>query len=917
MFRKILLVVVVVAFGVLVFFMYNRFTENRRVSEDYFAAVPYQSALIFDIKEPSNFLQTISTTNLIYDEFKQIGWTKTFDGNVKYLDSVIRKDPFFDERWQNTRLVATILATGKDKHSWLFSALIPMHVSDKNVRIKVKNLFGEQSLVKTEPYDGANIETYLTSNSQNWFTTVYKGFVLLSSSQMAIEDAIRQVNSGISLRKNSNGFKKVQTTAGQSKEVNLYVNQKYFSQFVGKFLDSRGKEACSRLESFTGWAELDIIAKSNGLLLNGYSHSVDSMGGFLTVFDNQSSQNIDVLEMLPASTAFLLHYGISDYKSFDAAYQNYLQVRNKHSKRNQELEILRAAGVNTNKLLEKHMVGEVAMCITEVPSNIKGQGISAVESKTFGLIRIINKAAFFESISPLLGSDGEADSLTNYREVEIYAMRYAGFMYRAFGRPFETVNCNYLMFADNYVVFGHNLAAMRDFINTWKGSKTLSSDEHFDSFRDNLSDQSNITIYSNISRSPHLLHYFMNGPIADTVKNNTDFFRKFGGVSLQIEKGNNNLYYNSLYLEHNPSYKKISSSLWEVPLDTALASEPMPFTNHYTKAKDILVQDAKGKIYLISNTGRILWSRAIGEQILGKIKEVDRYKNEKYQLLFSTKNGVYMLDRNGKNVEGFPVKFGAKIAQPISVFDYDNNRKYRVFVPLVNGQIKCLDIKGNPVKGWKYKKGKPLIKPFTYVRINKKDYLIALQNDGKVNVVDRRGEKRLRINRKIETFPNSSFSIEKGKDLSSTYIVCSDKNGVIYKLSFKDKLETAQIKQTEGLDAFDLLDLNFDGTDDYCFTDKNSIKVYNSEFKLIWEYESESNFSPSLSAFQTKGGEDGFVCVSNVNNEAFIFNMNQLPVEGSPFYGLGKSVVSDINIDGRYEMIVGSKEGSVYCYVLN
>lgn len=917
MIRKILLFLLLAVFGGLVFFMYTRFNENKRTTEDYFAAVPYQAAMVYDIKNPKQFFQSISTTNLIYDELKQIGWTKKIDTRLKKLDSLISSDLFFDLRWEKTRLVASLVPTGKDKHSWLFSVLIPNQVSNKELKNKVNKLFGQGALNQEEKYDGSTIQTYTSKENETWFVSIYENYLLVSDAQMGIEDAVRQINSDISLKVDDAGFKKVYATAGQSKDINLYINQKYFSQFLSKYVEQNGKNAFSRLESFAGWTELDIIAKSNGILLNGYSHAIDSMGGFLTVFDNQTSQNIDVLDVLPASTSFLLHYGISDYKSYDVAYQNYLMVRNKLNSRNQALETLKSAGVNTSELLAKHMVGEVAMCISEVQTDIKGQGIGAIQSKTFGLIRIINKTAFLESMRPLLGSDGEADSLTTYRDVEIYAMRYRGFMRQAFGRPFEAVACNYLMFANNYVVFGDQLAAMRDFINNWKGNKTLASDEHFEGFKENLSDQSNITLYSNIARSPKLLHYFLKGSYADSIENNLDFFRKFGGVSLQIEKGKNNLYYNSIYLKHNPSYKKISSSLWEVPLDTILASIPMPFTNHYTKAKDILVQDAKGKIYLISNTGRVLWSRALGASIMGKVHEIDRYKNEKYQLLFNTKDNLYMLDRNGKNVEGYPVKFKTEICQPISVFDYDNNRKYRIFAPQSNGAIQCFNIAGKIVNGWNFKKSKPLIKPLLYSKINKKDYLIGLQENGAVKVVNRKGEPRLKLKRKLETFQNSSFSIDKGKDLSSTYIICSDSNGVVYRLSLKDKLETAQLKQTEGLDAFDLLDINFDGKLDYCFTDKNSLKVYNSEFKLIWEYEAKSNILPSLKVYQEKGESTGFISFSDANSAAYIFDGNQNPREGSPFYGLDAALISDVNIDGRFELVIGSKEGSVYCYILN
>ncbi|MFQ3325546.1 MAG: hypothetical protein ACI8YC_000174, partial [Salibacteraceae bacterium] len=216
-----------------------------------------------------------------------------------------------------------------------------------------------------------------------------------------------------------------------------------------------------------------------------------------------------------------------------------------------------------------------------------------------------------------------------------------------------------------------------------------------------------------------------------------------------------------------------------------------------------------------------------------------------------------------------------------------------------------------------FKKSKPLIKPLIYARLNKKDYLIGLQNNGALKIVNRKGETRLKLKRKLETFPNSSFSIEKGKDLSSTYLICSDSNGVVYRLSLKDKLETAQIKQTEGLDAFDLLDINFDGKLDYCFTDKNSLKVYNSEFKLIWEYETKSNIVPSLKVYQEKSEQKGFISFSDINNAAYIFDENQNQSEGSPFYGLGAALISDVNIDGRFELIIGSKEGSVYCYILN
>ena len=65
----------------------------------------------------------------------------------------------------------------------------------------------------------------------------------------------------------------------------------------------------------------------------------------------------------------------------------------------------------------------------------------------------------------------------------------------------------------------------------------------------------------------------------------------------------------------------------------------------------------------------------------------------------------YILDRTGRAVAPFPIKFRDEITQGISVFDYDNNRKYR-FVITQGKEPLMLDSKGKKVKGFRFKKNK-------------------------------------------------------------------------------------------------------------------------------------------------------------------------------------------------------------------
>ena len=67
----------------------------------------------------------------------------------------------------------------------------------------------------------------------------------------------------------------------------------------------------------------------------------------------------------------------------------------------------------------------------------------------------------------------------------------------------------------------------------------------------------------------------------------------------------------------------------------------------------------------------MLWKKQLDGAILGKIEQIDMYKNGRLQLAFATPNRVYVLDRNGKEVAPFPLKFNDKVTQPLSVFNYD------------------------------------------------------------------------------------------------------------------------------------------------------------------------------------------------------------------------------------------------------
>ena len=115
-----------------------------------------------------------------------------------------------------------------------------------------------------------------------------------------------------------------------------------------------------------------------------------------------------------------------------------------------------------------------------------------------------------------------------------------------------------------------------------------------------------------------------------------------------------------------------------------------------------------------------LWKKKIKQPVLGQISQIDIYKNGRLQLIFNTRNKIYVLDRNGNNVKQFPKTFNDPITQPLSVFDYDNNKNYRLLVTQ-GSELLMYDKNGKKVNGFKYKKSNNSItsKPKHFRILNK------------------------------------------------------------------------------------------------------------------------------------------------------------------------------------------------------
>lgn len=301
---------------------------------------------------------------------------------------------------------------------------------------------------------------------------------------------------------------------------------------------------------------------------------------------------------------------------------------------------------------------------------------------------------------------------------------------------------------DEFILFASNIEDLEQLITAYKNNNVLASNKTFQKIEESLSNEANYFFYA---------HENLFNETFSSLLGLSDFKSiNFEHIALQIIKDDGFDHLNAIISQsYKESLSNKVSEEFTVELKNDFIRKPSFVINHQTKQKEIVVQDSENILYLISNTGKILWSKKLEGQILGEISQVDLYKNGRLQLTFTTEKKWYVLDRNGNEVLPFPKSFNDNITQPLAVFDYDNNRNYR-FLITQGDQILLFDRSGKIVKGFNYKKSGELSSTPKHVRNRGKDYIVFVAGD-QLKILNRRGQIRIKTDTNFDHSGNPVF----------------------------------------------------------------------------------------------------------------------------------------------------------------
>lgn len=905
--KKILIGLFVLLLIVITIFSYNFYKNIKKpLQSDALIAVPQNASVIIQGNSFKHVFKQLISSNIIWEELvNNTENAAKFNRELIYINS-IASDTLTNQLIQNQSVLASFHLLGANNFDVVYYFSTNSNLDEDKLINHLK------AITKTTPtnrvYDEKTIYQFTLKETGKISLIYQKGIVALSFSSILIEDVVRQLNSTTSLL-NDDNFLKAYHTSGKAEFGNIFVNTSNLNKLVHLFIDGKSKNYINNVSLFCGWIALDVSIKSNAIMLNGFSAAPDSSNLYLSLFKNQKPQAMDLLQVVPYNVSFIYYNSFSDVKSFFKNKKNLLQLRNQSN----ELDALIENYTNNFQLdIEEEwlsfMGNEMAAIITEPQKD------STYADNSFLVFKLKDPEKAKTVLSSIALKINEENYPINlFNEFPVSKIDFTNFFTALFGKPFFNLNNPYYTIVEDYLIFGNTENNIQQFISNYSNKRTINQDVNFKAFQENLSSSASIFIYNNIARSVKLYPHFLNETQQQHIKTKTELLQKFEAVAIQINSEKNNLYYNNIYLKYNPVYKQETRSVWETALDAAIYSRPEIVLNHVDNTKEIFVQDESNKIYLISNTGKILWTKQLSEKIIGKVNQVDALKNNKLQLLFNTSSKIYLLDRNGNDVGKFPISLTSPATNGITPMDYEKNKNYRLLIGCENNMVYNFDIEGNAVKGWEYTATKsPATKNITHFTNGGKDYIVIPLENGSIKIIERSGKDRLILKKKLPATKNPVV-IKLHSELNKVFVSTLDSSGNVSKLYFNDVLETINFSNIPSNSFFHYFDVNNDNNDDYVFAHNKTLQVLDAEKKTILTHELENEITqqPLFFKMPDKTIKIGLVSSSNI----YLINQQGVLENNFPLTGSTAFSISNLSSNQALNIVVGDKN-LIYMYNL-
>lgn len=542
-----------------------------------------------------------------------------------------------------------------------------------------------QALVGFAASNGYNAEFVKCSDLVSSGPLVSQSLVLMAKTKAQLSIAKSHIREGRSVM-DAPGFTDIAQNAPQEAAFFSYDQAKVLfeksvqrSYYQNRFSRSASEEYSNSASFFRSLAQWGSIALDNDHVFE-LIHRYDPVHSYMAVLDHSSPSVSEISQMLPSHTSFVLTLPMLNDDAYLADYAGYLEAAQKKASNTKWQDKLKAdSGVSPSVLMEKLGVTEVATAAFTCGGNLQWVNLVRISREDPSLLRGTDEKEFGKS-------------------PKVYPFSYAGSIASVYGKIFRLADESHFTVMNGWLITGSR-RAIEEYVSDMALSYDLKTYMEDAGKADLLAERvSTCVVYMNFPAGDRWLKGFLGKEVLavhDSLKGEAEYepivmsvFNKGGIMHTDVTT-------------HHLNHLRSRAPKYDRDTTVTIPSGPFKVINSGTGRTNLFYQQSNGAICLKEEGGKGLWGVPFKKPLCGRAHNIDYYANGNKQILFGAGSELYLIDRFGRFVTGFPSDLGKEILLGPDVYDFNGVHSYNVMVLHKDKTIEMYNLRGKKPDSWK------------------------------------------------------------------------------------------------------------------------------------------------------------------------------------------------------------------------
>lgn len=512
-----------------------------------------------------------------------------------------------------------------------------------------------------------------TAKSAGLFAKVSDNLILISSSETIINSSIRHLAEGHSVLE-AKGFSELASSV--SGDNIIFASNSYTDNILDAYFSRKFRKMSGFFKEMADWCAFTITGHSesgvgaNGKLLYGSDHSF-----YLNVIRHAGTGAVGVVDAVPAKVDFIIDLPIGSLAAYIKSYRNYLDSKNRLDKYDYTLsKQLKENGTNAEGWAKSLDIKEIAVVNAHIGDRLRQ----------------------FLLIKP--GRKPSSEGIQDFSATAGYAKTLFGEIFTAEDESACTV------------VNGWIVAGAKDAVEKYSFGESLKERLSGNGLGDRIPQKNcGFWMYHSMTEDPTLIEASFSPSMARGFRNVIKGVSFVPVTAAALAEGDKMGI--SFHLDRT-NISRAKAPVASADRDTVIVvpGGPWKVKNSGTGKTGVFYQNSHLSICLQDENGKDLWGIPFKYPLCGYVETIDYFNNGKLQYLFAADTRIYLIDRLGRFVGGFPVDLGKRIALGPKSYYFTGAKGYSVMVLHKDNTVGLYNLRGQMAASWKGITSKETIK---------------------------------------------------------------------------------------------------------------------------------------------------------------------------------------------------------------